>query len=267
LIVDDHSRLLVGGRFFVYENTRSCQELLRRTIIHRGLPEILYADNGAPFNNTWLSRTCAVLGIRLVHSKPYSPQGRGKQERLNRYIREAFLDEATHNGIESIDELNDLFVAWAEMVANRRVHAETNEIPIERFEKYGSLRSADPIRIEDAFKWSVTRKVTTTATVSIEGNAYLVGRRIELRYNPEDMTKIEVYYNGKPAGIAAPFTITRHVHKAVPQAARVEPTPTGINYLEMVAKSHDEQAGLDQKIDFTALEKFNDVDTVKGETK
>ncbi|MGZ6956766.1 MAG: FAD-dependent oxidoreductase, partial [Acidimicrobiia bacterium] len=29
------------------------------------------------------------LGIRLVHSKPYSPEGRGKQERLNRYIREA----------------------------------------------------------------------------------------------------------------------------------------------------------------------------------
>jgi len=33
----------------------------------------LYADNGAPFANAWLARTCAVLGIRLVHSKPYSP--------------------------------------------------------------------------------------------------------------------------------------------------------------------------------------------------
>jgi hypothetical protein len=41
----------------------------------------LYADNGAPFANAWLARTCAVLGIRLVHSKPYSPQGRGKQPR------------------------------------------------------------------------------------------------------------------------------------------------------------------------------------------
>ena len=39
-----------------------------------------------------------VLGIRLVHSKPYSPEGRGKQERANRYIREAFLAEATHVG-------------------------------------------------------------------------------------------------------------------------------------------------------------------------
>ena len=81
LIVDDHSRLLVHGRFFAHENARACQELLRRAIVRRGLPEVLYADNGAPFANAWLARTCAVLGVRLVHSKPYSPEGRGKQER------------------------------------------------------------------------------------------------------------------------------------------------------------------------------------------
>ena len=116
LIVDDHSRLLVDGRFFAHENARACQDLLRRAITRRGLPEVFYADNGAPFSNAWLARTCGVLGIRLVHSKPYSPEGRGKQERLNRYIREAFLAEATHQGIESLDALNDLFAAWAEQV-------------------------------------------------------------------------------------------------------------------------------------------------------
>jgi putative transposase len=73
LIVDDHSRLLVDGRFFAHENARSCQELLRRAIVRRGVPSVLYADNGSPFKNAWLTRTCGVLGIRLVHSKPYSP--------------------------------------------------------------------------------------------------------------------------------------------------------------------------------------------------
>ncbi len=111
LIVDDHSRLLVDGRFFARENARACQELLRRAITRRGVPDVLYCDNGAPFANAWLARTCAVLGVRLVHSKPYSPQGRGKQERLNRWIREAFLAEACHHGIESLDALNDLFAA------------------------------------------------------------------------------------------------------------------------------------------------------------
>ena len=42
-------------------------------VTRRGLPEVFYCDNGAPFANAWLARTCAVLGIRLVHSQPYSP--------------------------------------------------------------------------------------------------------------------------------------------------------------------------------------------------
>ena len=44
LIVDDHSRLLVHGRFFAHENARACQECLRQAIVRRGLPEVLYAD-------------------------------------------------------------------------------------------------------------------------------------------------------------------------------------------------------------------------------
>ncbi len=258
LIVDDHSRLLVNGRFFDRENARACQDLLRRAVTRRGLPEVFYCDNGAPFSNAWLARTCGVLGIRLVHSAPYSPEGRGKQERLNRYIREAFLAEATHHGIDSIEALNDLFAAWAERVANRRQHAETGQAPIGRFEAGGPHRQADPGLLREAFRWSVTRKVTRTATVPLEGNSYavdpaLTGRRVELRYDPEDLTRIDVFLDGRPAGTATPFITRRHVHRAVPQAARPEPAPTGIDYLGLVATAHDEEAGTGAKIDFAQL--------------
>jgi putative transposase len=259
LIVDDHSRLLAEGRFYSHENARAGQELLRRAITRRGLPQVLYADNGAPFANAWLARTCAVLGIRLVHSAPYSPQGRGKQERLNRYIREAFLAEATHQGIESLDELNDLFAAWAEQIANRRVHAETGQAPIERFQAGGPHRQADPALLRDAFRWSVMRKVTRTATVPLEGNSYtvdpaLTGRRVELRYDPEDLTVIDVFHDGKPAGAAVAFVTRRHVHRAVPQAARPDPDPTGIDYLGLVAAAHEQEAGTGAKIGFAQLD-------------
>jgi putative transposase len=258
LIVDDHSRLLVDGRFFAHENARACQELLRRAITRRGLPEVFYCDNGAPFSNAWLARTCAVLGTRLVHSQPYSPEGRGKQERLNRYIREAFLAEATHRGVESLEELNDLFAAWAEQVANRRVHAETGQAPISRFEAGGPPRQAGPALLAEAFRWSVTRKVTRTATVPLEGNSYavdpaLTGRRVELRYDPEDLTRLDVFLDGRPAGQAVPFVTRRHVHRAVPQAARPDPDPTGIDYLHLVAAARDEEAGTGTKIDYAAL--------------
>ena len=262
LIVDDHSRLLVHGRFYAVENARAGQDALRFAITHHGVPVVLYCDNGAPFKNAWLARTCAVLGVRLVHSKPYSPQGRGKQERANRYIREAFIQEATHQGIESLDQLNELFDAWVAQVANRRIHAETKEAPIERFERSGPHRQADPECLRQAFRWVLTRKVTRTATVSLEGNAYavdpaLVGRRIELRYDPEDLTVIDCYFEGKPAGVATPFVIGRHTHRAVPQAARPDPESTGIDYLGMVAATHEEQAGTG-RIDFSQLAMFAD---------
>jgi putative transposase len=185
-----------------------------------------------------------VLGIRLIHSKPYSPQGRGKQERLNRYIRERFIAEAEHVGIDDLAELNDCFEAWAEQVANQRIHDETGQAPIVRWQAGGPPRAAEPARLADAFRWSTTRRVTRTATVSLEGNTYtvdpvLVGRRVELRYQPEDLERIEVFHDGHPAGIAKPFVIGRHAAKAVPQAARPEPVPTGIDYLGMVAAAHD----------------------------
>lgn len=244
LIVDDHSRLLVHGRFMSVENTRAGQDVLRAAIVRRGLPEVLHADNGAPFANHMLARTCAVLGIRLVHSKPYSPQGRGKQERLNRYIRERFIAEAEHVGIDSLDELNDRFAAWVDQVANRRTHAETHQTPEARFDAGGPPRAPDPARLVEAFRWSTQRKVTRTATVSLDGNHYsvdpaLVGRRVELRFDPENLAAIDVFVEGNAAGVATPFVIGHHTHKAVPQAARPAPEATGVDYLGLVAAAHD----------------------------
>ena len=257
LIVDDHSRLLVDGRFFAHENARACQDLLRRAITRRGLPEVLYADNGAPFSNAWLARTCGVLGIRLVHSKPYAPEGRGKQERLNRYIREAFLAEATHHGIESLDALNDLFAAWAGQVANRRMHAETGQAPIGRFEAGGPPRQANPAGSRGVplvgDPPGHPHRDRPAGRKRLRRRPGADGRRVELRYDPEDLTRIEVFLDGKPAGAATPFITRRHVHRAVPQAARPEPAPTGIDYLGLVAAAHEEAAGTGAKIDFTGL--------------
>ncbi|MGC8514497.1 MAG: DDE-type integrase/transposase/recombinase, partial [Acidimicrobiales bacterium] len=94
-MVDDHSRLLVHGRWMAEENTRSGQDVLRSAIARRGMPETLYVDNGAPYANHQLARACAVLGVHLVHSRPYKPQGRGKQERLNSYIRWSVVRKVT----------------------------------------------------------------------------------------------------------------------------------------------------------------------------
>lgn len=245
LLVDDHSRLLVHGRWMAEENTRAGQDVLRSAIVRRGLPRRLHVDNGAPYANAALQRTCGVLGIALVHSKPYSPQGRGKQERLNRFIRERFLAEVIAGGVASFEELNDRFAAWAEVVCNTRIHAETHQAPIERFLAAGAPRAADPALMADAFRWSAMRMVTKTASVSLAGLAYqidaaLIGRRVELRYDPEDMSSLDVFFEGQGAGVATPMVVGPHVHPAVPQAKVDPPAPTGVDYLGLVLAAHVE---------------------------
>jgi putative transposase len=172
-----------------HENARAGQHVLRAAIARRGIPEVIYLDNGAPFSAGVLARSCAVLGIRLVHSRPYRPQGRGKVERLFRFIRERFLVEIEATGVASLAELNDKFAAWAESVANTRVHTETRETPIARFLSQGPPAAADPALMAEAFRWSALRVVSKTATVSLAGNRYavdpaLVGRRVECPLRP-----------------------------------------------------------------------------------
>jgi putative transposase len=99
----------------------------------------------------------------------------------------------------------------------------------------------------------------------LESNQYsvdpaLVGRRIELRYDPEDLSRLEVFYEGKAAGQAVPFVIGRHTHRAVPQAARPAPAPIGIDFLGLVAAAHEEAARTNMKIDFTQLAMFDSAD-------
>ncbi|HPZ96181.1 MAG TPA: integrase core domain-containing protein [Mycobacterium sp.] len=80
--------------------------------------------------------SAAVLDIRLVHSKPGKPQGRGKIERWNRTVREQFLveiDTGGQAGIESLAELNRLFTAWCHQQHNRAVHTETGTTPAQRY--------------------------------------------------------------------------------------------------------------------------------------
>ncbi|HTF54145.1 MAG TPA: DDE-type integrase/transposase/recombinase [Pseudonocardia sp.] len=273
--LDDHSRAIVGHRFGFAEDTVRLAAALRPALGSRGVPEGVYVDNGSAFVDTWLLRACAKLGIRLIHSTPGRPQGRGKIERFFRTVREQFLVEIT--GIEAdsagggtdggagggrhqvgdLDELNRLFTAWVEQVYHRRVHSETDTAPLARWSAGGPFPLPTPAALAEAFLWEEHRTVTKTALVSLQGNTYqveptLVGRRVELIFDPFDLTRIEVRLRGAPAGIAVPHRIARHSHvKARPETAPAPPTPTGINYAHLIDTAH--HAELARGVNYAAL--------------
>src|SRR5207344_1112547 len=117
--LDDHSRAIVGHRWGFAEDTVRLAAALRPALAARGVPDRIYVDNGSAFVDSWLLRACASLGIKLVHSAPGRPEGRGKIERFFRTVRDQFLVEITDGEaakITGLEELNRLFTAWAETV-------------------------------------------------------------------------------------------------------------------------------------------------------
>ena len=141
-LLDDHSRYVVGYRWGTARTPWACRP--RCTTSAPRLPARLYRDNGAAYASGQLAWSAAVLDIKLVHSRPGKPQGRGKIERWNRTVRDQFLIEIDHDGraceVGSLTELNRLFTAWLHQQYHRCVHSETGATPIERYHADGRAR-------------------------------------------------------------------------------------------------------------------------------
>ena len=246
--LDDHSRLIVGHRWGRSEDVLRLEAALRRGIASRGVPKRIYVDNGAPFVSAQLQRICAVLGIRLVHSRPGRPQGRGKIERFFATVRSQFLVEIADDQLNSLDELNRLFTAWVETRYHHRGHRETGQSPLVRFTAAGIPTVPGPAQLREAFLWSQTRTVTKTSMVSLHGNHYevdpaLVGRRVQLVFDPFDLAHLEVRHDERDFGTAVPHELKVHIHpKATAEPPDVldgmDTTPTGIDYLALVEAEH-----------------------------
>jgi len=269
--IDDHSRALTGYRWGHSEDTVRLEAALRHGLGSRGIPRSVYVDNGSAFVAAPLLRACAVLGIRLVHSRPGQPEGRGKIERFFRTVRDQFLVEVTAREVTDLIELNRLFAAWVETVYHRRVHSETKATPLERFVAGGPFTIPTPAQLHEAFLWSEQRTVTKTATVSLHGNTFevdavLVGRRVECVFDPFDLASIEIRYQNRPMGQGIPRVIGRHTHpKARPEAAPA-PAVTGIDYLALLADRHaaelTERSG---PIDYSTLAETTDTGQCPGQ--
>jgi putative transposase len=248
--IDDHSRAVMGARWSHHDDVVRMAAGFRPALQARGVPRACYLDNGSPFVDAWLLRGCGVLGVKLVHSRPGKPEGRGKIERFFRTVRDQFLVEVGDGEkVAGLAEMNRLFRAWVETAYHRQVHSETGEAPAARWEKATPEERAvpEPALLREAFLWSERRKADKTALVRLHGNAYqvdawLAGRVVELLFDPFDLDRIEVRLGGKPAGTAVPFVMGRHRHpktRTPGGQARTEPAPTGIDYLGALGDSHD----------------------------
>jgi putative transposase len=248
--LDDHSRLIPHAEFFWDEALPRLERVLKVGMLKRGVPQAIYVDNGKVYQAQQFAVACASLGIRRIHAAPYSPQGKGKQERFFETVRLQFLPEVELSEIATLEELNQSFWAWLEIVYHLRQHSETLETPLQRYQAgIAQVRSADAEVIRKAFLWRETRKVRKDGRIELQGNTYQVdptfaGRKLELRFDPFDLAHIELFLGGNAFGLATVIQQGREKHIAVERLATqpVEPPKpkTSLDYLAALRSEYQE---------------------------
>jgi len=207
--LDDASRLIPHAQFYPNQGLDSFLDCLRQAIAARGLPTRLYMDNAKIYRSPQLARIAASIGILIVHTPPYQPQGRGKIERYFRSVREQFLANLDPKILLSLEELNERLWHWIDTLYHRTAHSALQTTPLLRWQRdIEQVRQLPPATdLRRLFFHRVDRLVRRDSTFLLqnrffEAPSHLAGKRIEVRFDPLDLTQLEIYFEGQSQGVA-----------------------------------------------------------------
>jgi transposase InsO family protein len=208
-VLDDASRLVPHGEFYPSQALDALLDCFRQSVAARGLPIRFYVDNAKVYRSSQLARIAASLGILVVHTPPYRPQGRGKIERFFRTVREQFLAELGPRPKLTIEQLNTRFKSWLDTVYHRRIHRALGTTPLQRFQRdIERIRQLPPhTDWRRVFFYRLDRLVRKDSTCQLKKRFYeaplhLAGQRVEVRFDPRDTSEVELYFQGKLQGMA-----------------------------------------------------------------
>jgi len=259
--IDDASRLVTHAEFYFDEKLPRLENTLKKAIAKRGIPKKLYLDNGKIFHAAQFELIAAELGIQLIFTEAYRPEGHGKIERYHGTIRSDFLEEARAKGPQTLDELNRWFWAWLEIAYHQKLHESLGLPPLEFWlRQTDRIRLADPDVLDTIFLWREDRSVSKVHTFSLAGNLYevapeLSGGVLEVRFNPFDLSKVLVFKNGLFQMRARPASLPQPVHPKAPPPPRRPPRPLSMSYLDTLVAQYEAHVAREfGRMDFAKIE-------------
>ena len=220
-VLDDFSRAIMGYYLGFAEPSMAQTALALRTAIRQkgdahwptcGIPGVFYADHGPDFTSRHLEQVAADLKVRLVHSTKGEPRGRGKIERFFETVGQLLLaglpgyappGSPPAEPSLTLPAFERLFHAWLLDTYHRRIHGETKQPPLARWEAGGFLPRL-PAASEDLDLLLLTvakpRRVHQDG-IHFQGLRYLdttlaayIGEDAVVRYDPRDLAELRVYY-------------------------------------------------------------------------
>jgi transposase InsO family protein len=194
-VLDDHSRYALGVDACADEQATTVQNRLERVFGRYGLPNAIFVDNGSPWGDAngrrwtrfgvWLLK----LGVEVIHSRPYHPQSRGKNERFHRSLKAEVL---ALRPLRDLADAQKAFDHWRLIYNLDRPHEALGQnVPASRYQPSTRAMPQRPPKVEYDASDIVRRVSTTKAYVSFRGQQWKVprafcGERLAIRPRGED---------------------------------------------------------------------------------
>jgi len=193
--IDDSSRLITHAEFYLTQDIISLRHSFREALLKRGIPKLLYTDNGKIYRCQTFEYLCANIGVTLLRAEPYTPTSKGKIERFFRSCRLRFLSTLNPNTLTGLDDLNNRFMEWLTKDYQKKSHSSLNgQTPLECFLKQSSEITlvSDLSIFNEKFLMKVERKIKHDATLSLHNCLYetspsLADQRVTVKYDPEEI--------------------------------------------------------------------------------
>lgn len=189
-ILDDHSRYALSLQACANEQGGTVQNRLELVFRRHGLPDAFFVDNGSPWGDasgqhwTRLGVWLLKLGIRVLHSRPYHPQSRGKNERFHRTLE---AEVFALRRLRDLDDAQSAFDAWRTVYNFERPHeALDQDVPANRYRPSTRSLPSRPPQVEYDANEIVRTVPTTKDYISFKGRRWIVprafrGERVAIR--------------------------------------------------------------------------------------
>lgn len=214
-LIDDHSRYILHSQFYDNERAEIVEDTFHKAILKHGTFDAAYLDNGSQYITEQLMKSCATLGIRLLHAKPRACESKGKIEKFHQVV-DRFIAEVEVAHVHSLEELNRKWKIMLEEDYQKEAHAGIAEyyrsfdveVPRSGISPYQEwmrdtrmLTYMDVSVVGEAFLHHEERQIDNAGCFSLAGHKYeastaLCGCRVRISYDPMNTETVTVMYDG-----------------------------------------------------------------------
>jgi hypothetical protein len=161
-------------------------------------------------------------------------------------LREQFLANLDSPRTLSLEELNQRLWVWIEQVYHRSEHGGLGTTPLLRWQRdIEHIRQLPPSTdLQRLFFYRRQRLVRRDSTFMLGGRFYeapppLHGETIEVRFDPLDLSQVEIYFQGEAQGVARPVDAVVNAQLPSSKSAPASPPKlSGINFVELLQQKH-----------------------------